>query len=122
MTDLQMSLIAAGGVFVVGVISYNKWQEYKARKSVERAFNSNHDDVLMKAGESPAEPALHRHEPMFDADLAPGAEPVLREPALGEPLLGEPAVPTSGVAPGSTAPAAAASGAARDAPAAPPGA
>jgi uncharacterized membrane protein YebE (DUF533 family) len=38
MTDFQMSLIAAGGVFVVGVISYNKWQEYKARKSVERAF------------------------------------------------------------------------------------
>src|SRR5438094_742472 len=99
MTDLQMSLIAAGGVFVVGVISYNKWQEYKARKSVERAFSSNHDDVLMKAGESPAEPTLARHEPMFDADLAAGAEPVLREPALGEPVApqdGVAAAPSAG--------------------------
>ena len=62
MTDLQMSLIAAGGVFVVGVISYNKWQEHKARKSVERAFSSEHDDVLMRTGAAP-EP---RQEPSFE--------------------------------------------------------
>ena len=48
MTDFQMSLIAAGGVFVVGVITYNKWQEHKARKTVARAFSSDHDDVLMR--------------------------------------------------------------------------
>jgi hypothetical protein len=48
MTELQASLIAIGGTIVAGVISYNKWQEYKARKSVERAFSSAHDDVLMK--------------------------------------------------------------------------
>ncbi len=48
MTDLQISLIAIGGTIVVGVISYNKWQEYKTKKSVERAFSSNHDDVLMQ--------------------------------------------------------------------------
>ncbi|OGB23459.1 MAG: cell division protein [Burkholderiales bacterium RIFCSPLOWO2_02_FULL_57_36] len=48
MTELQASLIAIGGAIVAGVISYNKWQEYKARKSVERAFSSAHDDVLMK--------------------------------------------------------------------------
>ena len=48
MTDLQTSLIAAGGVFIVGVFTYNKWQEYKAKKSVERAFSSDHDDVLMR--------------------------------------------------------------------------
>ena len=84
MTDLQMSLIAAGGVFVVGVISYNKWQEYKARKSVERAFSSDHDDVLMKAGQAPAEPSLDaadlRQEPMLDVGADALAEPVLREP------------------------------------------
>jgi len=62
MTDLQMSLIAAAGVFVAGVFSYNKWQEYKARKSVERAFASDHDDVLMRNGETPPE----RQEPMLD--------------------------------------------------------
>ncbi len=47
MTDLQLSLMAIGGTIVVGVVSYNKWQEYKARKNVERAFSSSHDDVLM---------------------------------------------------------------------------
>jgi hypothetical protein len=97
MTDLQMSLIAASGVFVAGVIGYNKWQEYKARKSVERAFASDHDDVLMKSGAMPERtPAVpvERHEPVFDGNatslppdvLVPGpdalAEPVLQPPAV----------------------------------------
>lgn len=67
MTDLQISLIAIGGTIVVGVISYNKWQEYKTKKSVERAFSSNHDDVLMQpsgAAEA-AGAAVVRHEPSF---------------------------------------------------------
>jgi len=49
MTDLQTSLIIIGGVIVAAVISYNKWQEHKTRKSVERAFSSDHDDILMHA-------------------------------------------------------------------------
>lgn len=49
MIDLQTSLIIIGGVIVVAVISYNKWQEHKTRKTVERAFSSDHDDVLMNA-------------------------------------------------------------------------
>jgi hypothetical protein len=79
MTDFQMSLIAAGGVFVVGVVSYNKWQEYKARKSVERAFSSNHDDVLMRADGTPIE----RQEPVLDLGVASGGEGVVLEPSLG---------------------------------------
>jgi len=75
MTDLQLSLIAGGGVFIVGVYTYNKWQEYKAKKSVERAFSSDHDDVLMRAG-SPAPHAHHapaaRQEPSFSLDGEPG--------------------------------------------------
>jgi hypothetical protein len=74
-----MSLIAAGGVFVVGVISYNKWQEYKARKSVERAFSSNHDDVLMRADGT----ASVRHEPVLDLGVAPAGEGIVLEPSLG---------------------------------------
>ena len=70
MTDLQMSLIAAGGVFIVGVFTYNKWQEHKAKKSVERAFSSDHDDVLMRAADAAA-PAP-RHEPSFSLDTEPG--------------------------------------------------
>lgn len=106
MTDLQMSLIAAGGVFVVGVLSYNKWQEYKARKSVERAFAADHDDVLMKSGAAAdpaqqAEPSLDltamRHEPVLDVGSDALAEPVLHEPVLHEPAQREVAAP-SGVA------------------------
>jgi hypothetical protein len=109
MTDLQMSLIAAGGVFVVGVISYNKWQEYKARKSVERAFSSDHDDVLMKAGGEPAvEPSLVtpdlRQEPMLDVGHAPGGGDAPGGDPLAEPVLREPVVPST------QAPAGAASG------------
>jgi hypothetical protein len=133
MTDFQMSLIAAGGVFVVGVISYNKWQEYKARKSVERAFASDHDDVLMKSDAAPAAPVdaapAERHEPVLDANVdaqfaelagadAPGgvplAEPVVREPASAPPSTpagvavdgGAPGVPPAGAASGAGAAAA----------------
>lgn len=68
-TDFQMSLIAAGGVFVVGVISYNKWQEYKLKKRVERAFDGQHDDVLMRSDDGVrAEPRFHLDDvPMPDA-------------------------------------------------------
>jgi hypothetical protein len=114
-----MSLIAAGGVFVVGVISYNKWQEYKARKSVERAFASDHDDVLMKSGaapNAPAEPELAaRQEPVLDASVdAPFAE-LAGADALAEPVVREPApaspVEPSGVAVGGAAGGAPVSGA-----------
>src|SRR4051794_2188954 len=83
MTDFQMSLIAAGGVFVVGVISYNKWHEYKARKSVERAFASSHDDVLMRSGEQP----VVRQEPVFDVSAAPVADGALAPSTVGASAL-----------------------------------
>jgi FtsZ-interacting cell division protein ZipA len=120
MTDFQMSLIAAGGVFVVGVLSYNKWQEYKARKSVERAFSTDHDDVLMKAGTAPAsvpdaEPGpAERQEPVLDTDAvvpeldtsgsAPLAEPVLHEPPAAS--VNDIPVPVHATAPPAPAPAA----------------
>jgi hypothetical protein len=71
MTDLQMTLFGAGGVFIVGVFSYNKWQEHKAKKSVERAFSNDHDDVLMRTGAgAPAAAPVARHEPSFESDGA----------------------------------------------------
>ncbi|MRW90042.1 cell division protein [Duganella sp. FT80W] len=75
MTDLQLSLLAAAGVFVAGVFTYNKIQEYKAKKSVERAFSTDHDDVLMRTGEVAETPAAPhaRQEPSFSLDsAAPG--------------------------------------------------
>jgi hypothetical protein len=65
MTDIEMS-ISIGAVIVVGVIVYNKWQEHKARKSVARAFSSDHDDILMRSDDP-------RQEPSFDP-LAGGGD------------------------------------------------
>ena len=79
MTDLQTSLMAIGGAIVVGVITYNKWQEFKARKSVERAFSSTHDDVLM-----------HPH------GASPGTSNVRQEPNLAEER--DDAAPSNGYA------------------------
>lgn len=66
MNDLQISLIVIGIVIVVAVISFNKWQENKARKSVERAFATSHDDVLMTPAQAAQaqfgqEPAIANH-------------------------------------------------------------
>lgn len=87
MTDLQTSLMAIGGAIVVGVMSYNKWQEYKARKSVERAFASTHDDVLMNPGASPSRAQDVRQEPNlaqdhydYDATAQDGQEDYAAEP------------------------------------------
>jgi hypothetical protein len=74
MTDLQTILIFCGSAIVAGVYSYNKWHEYKAKKSVERAFSNAHDDVLMTpaAGAAGAEAdRLERQEPVL---VARGAE------------------------------------------------
>lgn len=80
MTELQISLMAIGGTIVVGVITYNKWQEYKARKSVQKAFSSEHDDVLMNPGAGTAEA---RHEPSFGAGSPASTTP--RQEGAEEP-------------------------------------
>lgn len=69
MTDLQTSLFVIGGAVIVGVVSYNKWQEYKAKKSVERAFSTSHDDVLMTPPDDSSirSGPTERHEPVFFA-------------------------------------------------------
>ena len=111
MTDLQMSLIGIAGVFVAGVFTYNKIQEYKAKKSVERAFGTDHDDVLMRTGEAPAaaapEPRLEpRVEPRVDPRLD-GVGGVRQEPSFS--LDGD--APAPGVAGAEAAAAASALGA-----------
>ena len=60
MIQLQESLIGLGVVVVAGVIAYNKWQEWRAKKSVEQAFSTAQDDVLMADGQ-PAQ----RQEPVL---------------------------------------------------------
>lgn len=50
MTELQVSLIAIGAVIVIGVIAYNKWNEWRAKNSVEHALSDMPEDVLMGGG------------------------------------------------------------------------
>lgn len=81
MTDLQTSLMAIGGTIVAGVIVFNKWQEYKAKKSVEKAFSSEHDDVLMAPDAPSAAPV-----PPSPVSGVPGADQRF-EPTLGDELV-----------------------------------
>ena len=46
-SELQIALIGAGLAAVVLVVGYNKWQERKHRRDAERAFRSDHRDVLL---------------------------------------------------------------------------
>jgi FtsZ-interacting cell division protein ZipA len=83
MTDLNTSLWGAGGALIVGVVIYNFWQEYKAKKNVQRAFGDHKDDVLMNA--EPREVAGQskgRQEPRFDE-----AAPVEAEVNTAEELV-----------------------------------
>ena len=61
MSELQLSLMAAGAVVIVGVIAYNTVQERRARRKAERAFGEGAGDAL------------------FDADPAERREPTLGE-------------------------------------------
>jgi FtsZ-interacting cell division protein ZipA len=81
-SELQMGLIGAGAVAVVGVLAYNKWQERKAQKHAEKTFRSDHRDVLLEPGtaEKPGDPArVTEPEPAervvheAPTEIAPGA-------------------------------------------------
>ncbi|HWN46096.1 MAG TPA: cell division protein ZipA C-terminal FtsZ-binding domain-containing protein [Steroidobacteraceae bacterium] len=46
--ELLYGLIGSGAGIVVLVIAYNAWQERKARRNAEKAFRSEHRDVLLE--------------------------------------------------------------------------
>ena len=57
MSELQLYLLAGGGVFVAAVLGYNIWQERAARRKAESAFGERPADALFDA------PASERREP-----------------------------------------------------------
>lgn len=65
-SELQIGLLALGIAAVVGIVAYNKWQERKHRQQAERAFKSDHRDVLLEPKQSPGKPG--RVEPRVDVD------------------------------------------------------
>lgn len=56
MTELQMGLIALGGVAVLGIFTYNKWQERQHRQMAEQVLLQTGEDVLLnpEAGGKPS--------------------------------------------------------------------
>ena len=48
MSSLQSSLLAIGGIVVVGVLAFNWVQERGFRRRTEKAFSRKHDDVLLR--------------------------------------------------------------------------
>lgn len=79
MTELQLGLIGLGGVAVVGVFAYNKWQEYRHRKLAEAVFKPQHEDVLL--GETP------KAKPPVQPESSERTEPEIRSedaPVVGE--------------------------------------
>ena len=63
--NLNTSLWIAGGAAIVLVVIYNFWQEYRAKKNVERAFGQHQDDVLMQT--SSEAPTTTKREPSCEA-------------------------------------------------------
>jgi len=58
MTDLQIGLLVIGAAAVAGVLVYNRLQERATRRQAERAFGSQHADVLLDAPPERREPTL----------------------------------------------------------------
>ena len=79
-SELQIALIGAGLGVVVLIVGYNKWQERKHRNKAERAFKSEHRDVLLEpreaggTGDDLADRKLRR-EPGMGSEDEPGDGP-----------------------------------------------
>lgn len=76
MSELQIGLLAIGGLVVVGVLAYNRIQERGAKRAAERAFRSDHADALLDAPAPEREAAepVHTlraaHRPLASAQTA----------------------------------------------------
>lgn len=80
MSDLQISLLIIGAVVVGVVYLFNLFQERKLRRRLERAFATEHDDVLLDA--PPQQTARERIEPQLAyVDAMAGTAAGMDEPA-----------------------------------------
>jgi FtsZ-interacting cell division protein ZipA len=69
MSELQIGLLVIGGLVVAGVLAYNRIQERGARRAAEKAFGSEHADVLLDGRAQPRDTA--------NEAAAGGSRPVL---------------------------------------------
>ena len=81
MSDLQISLLAIGGIVIAGVYSFNLLQERRLRRRAAEAFKSAHADVLL---DDPADfqDVPERIEPRFVQELSSLADPIEDLPVM----------------------------------------
>ncbi|WP_374259665.1 cell division protein ZipA C-terminal FtsZ-binding domain-containing protein [Zoogloea sp.] len=73
-SELQMGLIGAGGVVVVGIFAFNKWQERKHRKETDALAS------LEPLGEdSPGRASVDRLEPVIGGEAPVRSQPTAQE-------------------------------------------
>jgi len=70
MSELQLGLLIAGALAVVGVLLYNRLQERSVRHKAEQAFASRHVDVLLTQASARREPSLAAAVMRRDDDVA----------------------------------------------------
>jgi ZipA, C-terminal FtsZ-binding domain len=72
-SDFQLALAGAAAVLVVGVVAYNRWQESKYKRRAERAFATDHPDVLIEhPPRTGSTDKFERVEPALGAGLSAG--------------------------------------------------
>ncbi|MDH5341903.1 MAG: cell division protein ZipA C-terminal FtsZ-binding domain-containing protein [Betaproteobacteria bacterium] len=73
MSDLQIALGAIGILVVGGVYVFNWWQERRLRQRLERAFDGDRDDVLLKRADDKPGSGAPRIEPRLSAEAENGS-------------------------------------------------
>lgn len=86
MNELQLGLLAVGGVVILAVVVFNRWQERKFRRQAELNFPLRHDDVLLapSSGGERMEPVLDAETEESDMDDFP-AQPTVAADETEEP-------------------------------------
>ena len=70
MSSLQLGLIVAGVLLVVGVIVYNAWQERRIRRRISAAFRPSDDSEQATSSGNRVEPTLRAAQDAADAEEA----------------------------------------------------
>ena len=90
MSELQLYLLAGGGVFILLVVAYNVVVERRARKRAERAFGERPGDALFADVGQSRSGSLERREPVLGAmpasDLVEAAEEMVPHKVRPEEL------------------------------------
>ncbi|VVE71525.1 cell division protein FtsZ [Pandoraea captiosa] len=83
MNELQLSLIAAGVVVLLGVVAYNAWQGSKARARIPRRMPVDGAGIDATAGTPDADDDRPFIEPTLSPPRVPAQSGERREPTLG---------------------------------------